>query len=185
MDVIFVESFLAYEEAQAFFTAFEVLPWSRGKFMGAPVPREEIWIGPYAYRFSGRTLEPASWTPAIETIREKIEKEYGGEYNSVLLNRYANARDSVSWHSDDEPEMDSNHPIASVSLGASRAFLVRPITDNKSNKTAVRTYTLHPGSLLVMPPGFQQKYWHCVPKSQAACGPRINLTFRRMKPKKS
>jgi hypothetical protein len=32
-----------------------------------------------------------------------------------------------------------------------------------------------------MPPGFQQRYQHCVPKSKTLCGPRINLTFRRMK----
>jgi alkylated DNA repair dioxygenase AlkB len=158
-----------------------MLPWTRGKFMGRPVPREEIWIGPYAYRFSGRTLEPASWTPDIEDIREKIQRDYGGEYNSVLLNRYASGQDSVSWHSDDEPEMDSTHPIASVSLGTSRTFLVRPVADNQNAQRDLRTYLLNSGSLLVMPPEFQQKYRHCVPKSAAACGPRINLTFRRMK----
>ncbi len=73
--------------------------------------------------------------------------------------------------------MDSAHPIASLSLGASRAFLVRPITSKK----AVQTYILTSESLLVMPAGFQQKYQHCVPKSKIACGTRVNLTFRRMK----
>jgi alkylated DNA repair dioxygenase AlkB len=145
--------------------------------MGRAVPREEVWMGPYAYKFSGRTLEPAAWTNEIEAIREKIRGCYGGDYNSVLLNRYANAQDSVSWHSDDEPEMDSEHPIASLSLGASRAFLIRPIASKKT----VQTYTLSSGSLLVMPAGFQQKCQHCIPKSKTPCGSRVNLTFRRMK----
>lgn len=145
--------------------------------MGRAVPREEVWIGPYAYKFSGRTLEPAAWTPEIEAVRNKIQERYGGDYNSVLLNRYAHAQDSVSWHSDDEPEMDSEHPIASLSLGASRSFSVRPITGKK----AVRTYVLTAGSLLVMPAGFQQNYRHCIPKSRTPCGSRVNLTFRRMK----
>jgi alkylated DNA repair dioxygenase AlkB len=148
--------------------------------MGRAVPREEIWMGPYAYRFSGRTLVPVVWTPEIEVIRDKIRARYGGNYNSVLFNRYANEQDSVSWHSDDEPEMDSNHPIASLSLGASRAFLIRPIT----NKKALETYLLTSGSLLIMPPGFQQIYQHCVPKSHTPCGSRVNLTFRRMKLRK-
>ena len=134
-------------------------------------------MGPYAYKFSGRTLVPAPWTQEIEALRVKIGDHYGGDYNSVLLNRYANEQDSVSWHSDDEPEMDSDHPIASLSLGAAREFLVRPIASKKE----VQSYVLTSGSLLLMPPGFQQRYQHCVPKSRTPCATRVNLTFRRMK----
>jgi len=185
MNPNFVESFLPSSEAQTLFASLQAWPWTRGKFMGRAVPREEIWIGPYAYKFSGRTLEPALWTSEIEAIRNKIQAQYGGDYNSVLLNRYADAQDSVAWHSDDEPEMDSTHPIASLSLGAPRALLVRPITNkmaNKmANKNALQTYLLTSGSLLLMPAGFQQKYQHCIPKSQTPCGVRVNLTFRRMK----
>jgi alkylated DNA repair dioxygenase AlkB len=177
MNAIFVESFLTTAEADALLAALQSLPWTRGKFMGHAVPREEVWIGPYAYQFSGRAIEPARWTAEIEAVKEKIRAHYSGDYNSVLLNRYANERDSVSWHSDDEPEMDSENPIASLSLGASRAFLIRRV----SSKKPVQTYVLTSGSLLVMPPGFQQRYQHCVPKSKTPCGPRVNLTFRRMK----
>src|SRR5579872_3540184 len=161
MNPIFVESFLTPAEAETLLASVQSLPWTRGKFMGCAVPRDEVWIGPYAYKFSRRTLEPAAWAPEIEAVRNKIRARYGGDYNSVLLNRYANAQDSVSWHSDDEPEMDSEHPIASLSLGASRAFSVRPIARNR----AARTYVLTAGSLLVMAPGSQEKYQHCVPKS--------------------
>ena len=177
MNLIIVESFLTTSQAEALLASLQSLPWTRGKFMGNAVPREEIWIGPYAYKFSGRTLETRAWTPQIEAIRDKVHARYGGDYNSVLLNRYANERDSVSWHSDDEPEMDSAHPIASLSLGASREFLIR----NIANRKALQTYILTSGSLLLMPPGFQQRYQHCVPKSKGPCGLRINLTFRRMK----
>src|SRR5438309_11739035 len=177
MNPIFVKSFLTPLEAEALLASVQCLPWTRGQFRGRPVPREEVWIGPYAYKFSGRTLEPAGWTAEIAAIRCKIQAQYGGDYNSVLLNRYANERDSVSWHSDDEPEMDSAHPIASLSLGASREFLIR----NIANRKALQTYILTSGSLLLMPPGFQQRYQHCVPKSKGPCGLRINLTFRRMK----
>jgi alkylated DNA repair dioxygenase AlkB len=181
MNPIFVESFLTQSEAQALLASLESLPWTRGKFRGHAVPREEVWIGPYSYKFSGRTLYPAGWTTGIEAIKEKIQARFGGDYNSVLLNRYVNDQDSVAWHSDDEPEMDSNHPIASISFGASRVFLVRPIAKKTANKKAVQTYVLTSESLLLMPPGFQQRYEHCVPKSQTPCGSRINLTFRRMK----
>jgi alkylated DNA repair dioxygenase AlkB len=177
MEPIYVESFIAPAEAQALLATAQSLPWTRGKFRGRPVPREEVWIGPYSYRFSGRTLAPAGWTSEIAAVRERIRAQYGGAYNSVLLNRYLNEDDSVSWHSDDEPEMDPTHPIASLSLGAPRVFRVRL----SGTKDDAQSYLLASGSLLVMPPGFQQVYEHCVPKSKTACGTRINLTFRRMK----
>jgi alkylated DNA repair dioxygenase AlkB len=177
MNPTFEESFLTPLEAQTLLASLQSLPWTRGRFRGRDVPREEVWIGPYAYKFSGRTLEPASWTPEIEAVREKIRTRHGGDYNSVLLNKYVHAQDSVSWHSDDEPEMDSEHAIASLSLGASRSFLIRPI----ARKTSGERYLLTSGSLLVMPAGFQKEYQHCVPKSKTPCGYRVNLTFRRMK----
>jgi alkylated DNA repair dioxygenase AlkB len=177
MEPIYVESFLTPAEAQALLATVQSLPWTRGKFRGRPVPREEVWMGPYSYRFSGRTLAPEGWTSEIAAVRERIRAQYGGAYNSVLLNRYLNEDDSVSWHSDDEPEMDPTHPIASLSLGASRAFRVRL----SGTKGDAQTYLLTSGSLLLMPAGFQRVYQHCVPKSKTPCGERINLTFRRMK----
>jgi alkylated DNA repair dioxygenase AlkB len=177
MEPIYIESFIMPAEAQALLATVQSLPWTRGKFRGMPVPREEVWIGPYSYRFSGRTLAPAGWTSEIAAVRERIRAQYGGAYNSVLLNRYLNEDDSVSWHSDDEPEMDPTHPIASLSLGAPRVFRVRL----SGTKDDAQSYLLTSGSLLVMPAGFQQVYQHCVPKSKTPCGTRINLTFRRMK----
>ncbi|MFM5982088.1 MAG: alpha-ketoglutarate-dependent dioxygenase AlkB, partial [Sphaerospermopsis kisseleviana] len=46
-------------------------------------------------------------------------------FNSVLLNLYRDGKDSVSWHSDDEPELGKNPIIASVSFGATRRFSLR------------------------------------------------------------
>lgn len=175
-NVTFIASFLSAAEADALLTALVKLPWSRGTFMGHPVPRDEVWMGPYPYKFSSRTLSPVSWTPEIEALRDRIQAVYGGEYNSVLLNRYRDGGDSVSWHADDEPEMDSQHPIASVSLGACREFLVR---DNNTRKVQP-PFLLSPGSLLIMPVGFQQSYQHSIPKMKTSTGERINLTFRRM-----
>ena len=177
IEPIYDESFLAPAEAQALLATVQSLPWTRGRFRGRPVPREEVWIGPYSYWFSGRTLAPAEWTSEIAAVRERIRARYGGAYNSVLLNRYLNEDDSVSWHSDDEPEMDPAHPIASLSLGAARVFRVRL----SGTKDRAQSYRLTSGSLLVMPAGFQRVYQHCVPKSKTPCGARINLTFRRMK----
>ena len=77
MKPILVESFLTPAEAQTLLARVRSLPWTRGKFMGRAVPREEVWMGPYAYKFSGRTLVPAAWTREIEAIRDKISARFG------------------------------------------------------------------------------------------------------------
>jgi alkylated DNA repair dioxygenase AlkB len=173
--IMFDDQFLSVSEADSLLLAVGALPWTRGTFMGNPVPREEVWMGPYPYRFSGRVLTPSPWIPEIMSLADRIEKKYGGNYNSVLLNRYASGRDGVAWHADDEPEMDPEHPIASVSLGAARNFKLRC-----NGQQDAKTVLLIHGSLLIMPAGFQQEYKHSIPKTKLPCKERINLTFRHM-----
>lgn len=175
MNVRFVVSFLSATEGDALLAALATLPWTRGTFMGHPVPRDEVWMGPYPYKFSGRVLNPVSWAPEVKALRDRIQALYGGEYNSVLLNRYRGGKDSVSWHADDEKEMDPQHPIASISLGECRKFLVRA-----NDTREIQTFLLSSGSLLIMPAGFQSNHQHSVPKTKMPTRERINLTFRRM-----
>ena len=80
----------------------------------------------------------------------------------------------MGWHSDDEIELGDAPTIASLSLGASRRFLLR----NKRDHSFQQTFELNHGSLLIMA-GETQQYWqHCVPKTRKVTEPRINLTFR-------
>ena len=69
MKPILVESFLTPAEAQALLASVQSLPWTRGRFMGRAVPREEVWMGPYAYKFSGRMLVPAPWRRKLKPSR--------------------------------------------------------------------------------------------------------------------
>jgi alkylated DNA repair dioxygenase AlkB len=92
----------------------------------------------------------------------------------VLVNRYENEKESVGWHADNEPEIPHEHPIASLSLGATRNFEMR------KGGGPVQTIELEHGSLLVMGPGMQREWKHQVPKTKNPCGLRVNLTFRWM-----
>jgi DNA oxidative demethylase len=49
----------------------------------------------------------------------------GSYFNSLLLNRYSNGSDYVSWHADDELLYGPTPEIASVTLGCEREFLLR------------------------------------------------------------
>lgn len=64
-------------------------------------------------------------------IKEKVEtylksRDIDVTFNSVLINLYRNDKDSVSWHSDDEMTLGICPTIASVSLGETRKFEIRP-----------------------------------------------------------
>ena len=98
-------------------------------------------------------------------------------FNSVLLNYYRDQNDSMGFHSDDEPELGSQPTIASVSLGASRTFILKHKT--KRHLKPVRI-SLPGGSLLVMSGDTQQFWKHGIEKESQPCGPRVNLTFRRI-----
>ncbi|MYC77656.1 alpha-ketoglutarate-dependent dioxygenase AlkB [Candidatus Poribacteria bacterium] len=141
-----------------------------------PLPRLTAWFGDEGktYMYSGITVEPESWTPTLLKIKSRIEEVSDARFNSVLLNYYRNERDSVSWHSDDEPELGKDPIIGSVSFGAARTFQLK----HKTNKSLTFSRDLPDGSYLEMA-GSTQHYWlHQIPKRTRKIGPRINLTFR-------
>lgn len=170
-------------------TAFEVLqratPWRRESavMFGREVeaPRLTAWFGDpgASYVYSGVVHEPLAWTPALAELRTRVESVTGQSFNSVLLNLYRNGEDSVSWHSDDEPELGPQPLIASVSLGATRVFQLKHKTRTDLDRVDIG---LSHGSLLWMGGDCQRCYKHQIPKRRGANapGPRINLTFRRV-----
>ena len=79
----------------------------------------------------------------------------------------------MGWHADDEPELGDAPTIASVSLGATRRFLLKHKTADLRHGMDLRG-----GSLLVMRPPTQAYWLHRVPKTRRDVGARINLTFR-------
>ncbi|KQQ88358.1 alpha-ketoglutarate-dependent dioxygenase AlkB [Massilia sp. Leaf139] len=136
-------------------------------------PRLTAWYGDASYTYSGLRLEPLPWTPLLMEIRAAVEAACGEAFNSVLLNRYRNGRDSMGMHSDNEPELGEEPAIASLSFGATRTFILK----HKNNRQSLRL-PLEDGSLLLMR-GQLQRYWlHGINKSALPLGERINLTFR-------
>jgi alkylated DNA repair dioxygenase AlkB len=140
-----------------------------------PLPRLTAWQGePDAvYVYSGIRNVPQPWTPAVARLRVQAEEACGARFNSVLLNRYRTGLDSMGWHADKERELGPEPVIASVSLGAARAFEFRHASTH-----ATHALSLTHGSLLVMRGRTQQEWIHRVPKEPDAKGERINLTFR-------
>ena len=142
-------------------------------------PRLVAWYGDpdCSYTYSGTTLSPLPWTNPLLDIRSRIESLTATTFNSVLLNYYRDNRDSMGFHSDDEPELGKEPVIASLSLGEERTFVLKHKVNKLAKPVRLR---LESGSLLLMK-GETQRYWkHGIAKESRPCGPRINLTFRRI-----
>ncbi len=148
------------------------------KFYGKEVnlPRLTAWYGDHNadYSYSGIEMKANPWTPELLEIKEKVETQSGIRFTSVLLNRYRNGNDSVSWHRDSEKVLRVNPVIASVSFGATRIFKFRHVNDHK----LVREVPLHHGTFVLMKGETQHKWEHHIPKSKAVTSERISLTFR-------
>lgn len=133
------------------------------------VPRET------AARGEGK---PQPWTPTLQTVRERIEAHTGTTYDYVHINRYRNGHDAVAWHGDHDGERDARLVVASLSLGAMRAFQLRPKKDSGLRYDPITVEVAH-GDLIVMA-GDTQLYWeHRVPRDSRVTGERLNLTFRQ------
>jgi len=141
-------------------------------------PRLTAWYGDNdkPYSFSGITLQPKQWTKDLLEIKRKVETKVDASFNSVLLNRYRNGNDSISWHTDAEKELGKNPFIASVNFGATREFQLRHI--HTKEKLSIE---LSHGSLLIMLGELQHFWQHQIPKTKQVVSERINLTFRVIK----
>lgn len=136
-----------------------------------PVPRLLSWSGDAGlnYRYSGTDHVCDGWQPALLALRRRLASALGMPSNFVLINRYRHGGDYMGWHADDERGLAST--VASVSLGATRRFLLRPPGWQSSERL-----DLENGSVLLMDGSVR----HSLPRTRRAVGERINLTFRHI-----
>jgi alkylated DNA repair dioxygenase AlkB len=140
--------------------------------------RKVAWYGdrPFEYRYSGNSHQAKPWTDGLQQIKDKIELATGHQFNSCLLNLYHEGNEGMGWHSDDEKTLEPTAAIGSVSFGAVRKFAFR----HKESREKI-SLELGNGSLLLMESPTQTHWHHALLKTARKTGPRINLTFRKMK----
>lgn len=140
-------------------------------------PRLTAWYGDDRKSYDSadnNTSITNSWTPELFSLKERIEKEFGYQFNGVLLNLYRDNNDSVAWHRDKESRYGKRPVIASISLGQTRNFDFR----KKDHHQSKYSLPLPHGSLLVMKGDLQEHWEHRIAKSTITMKERINLTFR-------
>lgn len=189
------ESFLSSDEADRFYQELlQKTPWEKT----AKINR---WVALYeephsinnnnnnnnsstAYQYRDnpqaqqQQQQAKPFNDTIRAIALKAETWYNEKnqsqvhFNVCLLNFYQDGQQRIGWHCDRE-EIGRTTPIASISLGATRAFGIRAKQGLEKH-----TMDLHHGSLVVMEAICQQHYVHSIPKQTNVTEGRINLTFR-------
>lgn len=146
------------------------------------IPRLSAWYGPVDYAYSGVVMcsNNIADVPLISAAYKHIASNFlapkGIASNSdcFLINKYRNGRDSCGEHADNEPEVDQDSPIITLSLGETRYMQIRE--GAKGNAISVK---LTPGSVLVMNgTNFQKKFTHQIPKDNSCSKSRISVTYR-------
>ena len=139
-------------------------------------PRLTAWYGDTRSYESAdsNTTKRNEWTPGLYALKERIEKEFGYQFNGVLLNLYRDNHDSVAWHRDKESRYGRRPVIASISLGQTRNFDFRKRDHHQSRYSL----PLPHGALLIMKGDLQEHWEHRIAKSTVPMKERINLTFR-------
>ena len=93
-------------------------PWGRGKGW-MKEPRLTCLYGLIPYEYGGRIIENREWEKApaaINRVKKRIERFLNFEFDTLLLNRYRNEKDTVGWHSDNERIFGDFSIIASLTL---------------------------------------------------------------------
>lgn len=137
-------------------------------------PRRIAAVG-VPYFFSGCEHPAVPFGPVLAGILDSLRTLLAWPAaNSVLLNDYADGRDCIGAHSDDETCLLDGR-VATLSLGAARDMVWRYKASGERC-----TLLLEPGSLLVFDAAVNTAYTHEIPR-RARCGPRLSVTVRALR----
>ncbi len=181
-EILLFRSYFSQTEADEYFSLLHNVGWYRNEIIVYGKkhlePRDTAWYGDPGlhYKYSELEHKAKPWLPFLIKIRDQVNSAFCQNFNSVLINRYRDGNDGVSWHSDDEPELGNSPTLCSVSFGGSRKFQLR----SKEKPREIFSIYLTHGDLLIMKPPTQQNWLHAVPKTNRKVTERINLTFREI-----
>ncbi|XP_063821452.1 DNA oxidative demethylase ALKBH2-like [Ostrinia nubilalis] len=146
-----------------------------------PLPRQQVAYGDpgITYTYSGTTVPALPWPAPVLALRDFLFALKGIKYDFVLVNKYRNGNDHMGEHRDNEPELDNNYPIASISLGQERDFVLKHKDARKPGKDKKDIPTvkilLEHGSILLMNPPTNEVWYHSLPVRKKLLGARINF----------
>jgi alkylated DNA repair dioxygenase AlkB len=148
------------------------------------LPRYQSAYGK-AYKFSGKVSEALPLTPLMDGMITRLNRVITPDgqdpmnaFNMCLCNWYE-PQHYIGPHSDDMRQLIPKSPIASISWGLARTFVLTP----KSKDGVTKRMVLNSGDMVIMGGSCQATHKHEVLKlkSSEKKGNRVNFTFRCFK----
>ena len=115
-------------------------------------------------------------TPLVDQLRGLAEAAAETAFNHAVVLCYRDGSDAIGLHKDKMLDLDPAAPIFTISLGASRSWLLR---DDIHRPTRASELVLTSGSAFLLGPQTNLEFYHSIPQDLLATGMRISVTFRR------
>ena len=144
--------------------------------------RSVCYYGEYKYSYSDITHKPQA-IPISENYMCNIIEKLNSilpdfKFNSILLTKYNNGSDYIGYHSDDEPEIDPNSDIVTISLGENRVAKFKESSINSGYPE--QSLNLKHGDLFVMSRSSQNFFQHSI-VADSSVSKRVSITFHILK----
>jgi len=155
----------------------ELLPLSRLKIAMANTDSDG-WTPHYRFPVNNQNHHGVlPFSKTVKSIMDKLIEHTKIPFNHAVVLLYRDGDDCIGFHKDKTLDLSSTDPIASISLGQERTYMLR---NSIHNPTVSQEVMLKHGTLLLLGSKTNEEYYHSIPKNndQPKMDPRISLTFR-------
>ena len=166
--------FLPAEEADALYEELTQSP----RWRQTQVFRYDHWRDEPRLTTMFRTADAPE---PLKQVQRELQNRYGLLFDGFALNWYRNERDGQAFHRDRDLKWLDDTLIAILTLGAKRAWLLRPWTskfDHSETKGAVMDLAPASGDLIVMGGATQVGWQHSVAQLHHPVGGRMSVQWR-------
>ena len=143
--------------------------------------RQVMYFGKHRYKYKGADHEskemPETIGKLLSLVQENLPEGCPRDLNSCLIHHYANGKSSIPLHRDDEPVIDPESPIVTVSLGAART-----LTFHSNGNVKKEDRNLEDRSMLVCSRRSQDFWAHKLLSDEELVEERYSFTFRNIGP---
>ncbi len=148
--------------------------------VGSDESREVLYFGKHEYRYTGhkhaaREL-PEVLVKTLEELAPHLPSDCKPEFNSCLISRYKTGHNHIPFHRDNEPVIDPESTILTLSLGAQRTMSFM-----NNDESQIDELVLEDSSLLISS-RYAQDFWRHGILSDSCTEERVSLTFRNISP---
>ena len=121
---------------------------------------------------------PKEMKPVLSRLCDDLWSEYGlkGTPNHVVLHRYVDGGDQITYHHDKWMDQEPGSHIACLSLGETRTFQI----GDKDTHAQLDFFEVKDGDLVTLSYEANQTYKHQVRRTRRNVGVRYSVTIRCM-----